>query len=377
MSPSSQNLPKLATLSIRGADDLHATQDVIPPIHTSTTYKYSKDPAQLKKAAEIEEYEDSFVYSRLCHPNGVYIESIVGKMKNCEAVVYSAGLSAFYGAMVHLNPKKICIGDAYHGCQGITDILQRNYGVERLTLAEKDLDKLGKGDVIHIETPLNPTSECVDIQYYADKAHAKGAYLLVDSTFAPLQDPFEFGADMVMHSATKYFGGHSDLLAGLLLTKDKAVKQQLQTDRLFLGTNIGNLESALLNRSLKTFELRVKQQSANAVKLANYLEDNKKNLPHLKEVFHSSLQKDAFVEKQLQGNHSPTFSILVSSEEFAKALPSRLKYFTHATSLGGAESLIEWRCLSDGHAPPNLLRISVGLEDADDLIEDLSLALSG
>lgn len=366
----------IATLGVHAANENHRVPDVTPPINVSTTYRYDSDPTKLKKADEIEGLGDQVVYSRLSHHNGILVEETIGAITKSHAVVYSSGLGAFNAAMAFLNPKKLFIGQAYHGCHGIADILSRNYGLEQLSLSEEDLKLVDEGDVIHIETPVNPNSWCCDIQYYADLAHAKGAKLSVDSTFAPLQDPFEFGADLVMHSATKYFGGHSDLLAGLLLTKDKAVKQALQIDRIYLGTNIGNLEASLLYRSLKTFELRVLKQSESATAIVKYLEENKSSFAKLKEVHHSSLQKDEFVAKQLKGVHSPTFSIIVDSEQTARFFPSKLKYFYHATSLGGAESLIEWRCMSDTTAPPGLLRISVGLELVEDLIDDLKAALS-
>lgn len=364
----------IATLGIHGANEHVRVSDVTPPINVSTTYRYDSDPSKLKKASEIEGLGDNVVYSRLSHHTGVLVEETIGAITKSHAVVYSSGLGAFNAAMVHFNPKKLFIGQAYHGCHGVADILTRNYGLKQLSLDA--LDQLEEGDLIHIETPVNPNSWCFDIQYFADKAHGKGAKLLVDSTFAPLQDPFEFGADMVMHSATKYFGGHSDLLAGLLLTRDPDVKKILQYDRIYLGTNIANLEASLLFRSLKTFELRVRKQSENATAIVKYLVDNKESLKSLLEVHHSSLQKEDFVAKQMKDCHSPTFSIIVNSEETARTLPSRLKYFYHATSLGGAESLIEWRCMSDTTAPPGLLRVSVGLENVDELIADLSLALS-
>ncbi|WPK24805.1 hypothetical protein PUMCH_002096 [Australozyma saopauloensis] len=365
----------ISTLSIHAADESHRVSDVTPPINISTTYRYDSDPAKLKTASEIDGLGDDVVYSRLSHHNGVLVEETIGAITKSEAVIYSSGLGAFNAAMAHLNPKKLFIGQAYHGCHGIADIMTRNYGLKQLSLSEEDLKLIEEGDLIHIETPVNPNSWCFDIQKFADLAHEKGAKLLVDSTFAPLQDPFEFGADMVMHSATKYFGGHSDLLAGLLLTKDKEVKKALQLDRVYLGTNIGNLEASLLFRSLKTFELRVKAQSASAEIIAKHLQEKKESLPKLLEVHHSSLQSEAFVAAQLKGIHSPTFSIIVDSAETARLLPSKLKYFYHATSLGGAESLIEWRCMSDVTAPPGLLRISVGLENVDDLIGDLVTAL--
>ena len=368
-------MPKLSTLSIHAANDLHRVPDVTPPINISTTFKYNEDPEKLHKATIPETLHDEAIYSRHAHPNGVLVEETIGKITNSHAVAYSSGLAAFYALMTHVNPKQIFIGQAYHGCHGIADIWTRNHGLKQLSLSDSDLESLQKGDLVHIETPVNPTSLCTDIRYFAQKAHEKGAVLSVDSTFAALQDPFEFGADIVMHSATKYFGGHSDLLAGLLLTKSTNVKESLLLDRICLGTNIANLESALLFRSLKTFELRVKRQSETATKIAQYLHANKASLPGLVDVKHSSLQADKFVEEQLKGIHAPTFAIFVRSEEFAKTLPSRLKYFYHATSLGGVESLIEWRVMSDATAPPTLLRLSIGLEDADDLIQDLAKAL--
>lgn len=371
-------MARLATVSIHGANDDHRVNDVIPPINIATTYRYDRDPDKLRKLTIGGDNDDpkDIVYSRLAHPNGVIVEKIVGKITNSHATVYSSGLSAFHAAITYYNPKKLFIGDGYHGIHGIADILTRNYGLKQLSLSEEDLEQLEAGDLVHVETPINPLSTVFDIKHFADKAHARGAFLIVDSTFGPLQDPFEFGADMVLHSATKYFGGHSDLLSGLLLTKSEEIKEKLYLDRIYLGTNIANLESALLVRSLKSFELRVRQQSTSATKLVKYLVDNKEKFPKLKQVYHSSLQKDDFVEKQLKGVHSPTFSIELESEEDAKHLPSRLEYFYHATSLGGAESLIEWRIMSDAHAPPTLLRVSVGLEDVQDLIDDFTNALS-
>lgn len=372
-------MPRLATTSIHGGNEKHRVPDVIPPINIATTFRYDDDPEKLRKLEPPTNGEHAVptdvVYSRLAHPNGEIIEATVGKMTNSYARVYSSGLAAFYAAMTYFNPKRLCIGKGYHGCHGIADILTRNYGLVQLSLSDADLAQLEKGDVVHVETPVNPDSGCFDIEYFAQKAHEKGAFLVVDSTFGPLQDPFAFGADMVMHSATKYFGGHSDLLSGLLLTRSDETYRQLFDDRVYLGTNIGNLEAALLVRSLKTFELRVRQQSTSATKLVKYLHDNMARFPVLTEIYHLSLQKDAFIEKQLKGVHSPTFAIQVTSEDVAKRLPSRLHYFFHATSLGGAESLIEWRCMSDDTALPTLLRVSVGLENVDDLIEDFTQAL--
>lgn len=291
-------------------------------------------------------------------------------------VAYTSGLAAFFAALTFFNPKVVSIGRGYHGCHGIVNIFTRLKGLKKISL-EDDLDQLNSGDLICLETPVNPDGTVFDIEYYAKKAHERGAYLLVDSTFAPppLQDPFKWGADMVFHSATKYFGGHSDLLAGILVTEDINVKNQLVQDRVDLGSNISNLESFLLIRSLRTYELRILKQAENTEKIIKHLVDNKLNYPKLKTIHHSSLQTEPFVKEQLANGYSPVFCIELKTEFDAKQLPSKLRYFHHATSLGGVESLIEWRVLSDSTVSPTLLRISVGVENIDDLIADLDQGL--
>lgn len=368
----------ISTNAIHGGDKQNRVPDVIPPINIATTFKYNDDVDSLTLAKDLPSILNNPVYSRLSHPNSEYVEAAVEAITGVPTVVYLSGLSAFNAAMVHLNPKVIAIGQAYHGCHGIVDILQRNYGVKQIGLDDDFEGVIGKGDVVHIESPVNPFGTCVDIKKYADKAHKYGAYVVVDATFGPppLQDPFSQGADLVMHSATKFFGGHLDLLAGILLTKDAAVKENLILDRLLLGTNIGNLEALLLIRSLRTFEMRVARQLALAEKIVKYLSDNIERFPKLANIHHSLLQLDSFVARQMIGGHSPVFSIDMVDEAAAKALPGKLKYFIHATSLGGVESLIEWRALSDEHCAPTLLRVSVGAENVDDLIEDLEAALS-
>lgn len=369
----------LSTNAIHGGDHLHRVSDVTPPINISTTFKYSSDPDKLQKAADTDNYfvVGNPIYSRATHPSGELVEAAVGKITNSYAIAYSSGLSAFFALLTHKNPRQLFIGEGYHGCHGIADIFTRNNGLKQLTLSDDDLNKAGKGDIVHLESPINPSSTVFDIQYFADKAHSKGAILVVDSTFAPppLLDAFEFGADIVMHSATKYFGGHSDLLAGLLLTKDESVRRSLIEDRLLLGTNIANLESALLLRSLKTLEVRVTKQSKTATELVDFLSRNIDKYPALTGTHHSSLQKEEYVARQMKGGHSPTFSITLASEDQARRFPSLLRYFYHATSLGGVESLVEWRAMTDESVSPTLLRISVGLENVEDLIEDLDQAL--
>ncbi|KAK6461176.1 pyridoxal phosphate-dependent transferase [Scheffersomyces coipomensis] len=366
-------MPGNATNFIHGADDIVRVPDVVPPINISTTYRYNSDPSQLVKVADRGGYEilNNPWYSRLSHPNSEQIENAVAKVTGGYVVAYSSGLSAFFALMTYYNPKVLSIGNGYHGVHGIANIFTRNNGLKQISL-DDDFEQLNEGDIVHLETPVNPEGINFNIKEFADKAHARGAILSVDATFAPppLQDPFKFGADIILHSATKFFGGHSDLLAGFLITKSKEIRDALLNDRLLLGTNIANLESSLLIRGIRTLDLRVRKQSETASKIVHYLENNKSKFPGLTKIYHGSLQTDAYIKEQLPIGHSPVFSIEVESEVFAKYLPSKLKYFYHATSLGGVESLIEWRALSDPSANPALLRVSIGVEDYEDLLED-------
>jgi cystathionine beta-lyase/cystathionine gamma-synthase len=286
--------------------------------------------------------------------------------------------------LVHLNPKRIVIGDGYHGCHGVIRILTRITGLKQLSL-DFDPAELEAGDVVHIETPLNPTGEARDLQYYADIAHAAGAYLSVDATFAPppLLDPFAFGADIVLHSGTKYIGGHSDMLCGVLAVNPKHVDwlDRLLGDRVYLGSVMGSLEGWLGLRSVRSLELRVKRQSETATALVQWLSSQLKDSSSavsavVDKVLHASLQPEASVEgswlrKQMPSGYGPVFAILMKETELAKRLPSKLHLFHHATSLGGAESLIEWRRMSDNTVDPRLLRVSIGIEGFEDLKEEL------
>lgn len=380
----------IASLQVHADDSLAVTSDVAAPLHVSTTFRYPSDPAELRTADElfgaVEANELAYteiphIYSRYTQPVSSRAEVVLSEILGGKAVLYSSGLSAFHAAMIHFNPKNVFIGDGYHGCHGILHILQRNNGT-KLHPLDADPSILQPGDVVHLESPVNPTGLAFDISHYAKIAHSRGAYLLIDATFAPppLQDPFLWGADMVMHSATKYFGGHSDLLAGVLVTKDPKVEVSLKQDRNYIGTITASLESWLLLRSLRTYSLRIKIQADSANAIVRYFYENRAQFPVLKKIYHASVQlleepeKSAFIKEQLPLGGGPVFSIEVADEEIAKTLPSKTALFHHATSLGGVESLIEWRAMSDPTVQRTLLRVSIGVEDTQDLINDLSQA---
>ncbi|KAK4127112.1 PLP-dependent transferase [Parathielavia appendiculata] len=385
----------LASRSIHADDYTNTHPAVAPPLHVSTTFRYSDNPDELLPWSEMDPstLDESYIYSREKSPNSTRYEAILSSLLGGPAVSYASGLAAFHAMIVFLNPKRVAIGGGYHGCHGILKLMKKLNGLEQLELEdENDLVKLQKGDVIHVETPLNPTGEARDLAYYRKKADELGCYLTVDATFAPppLQDPFKYGVDIVMHSATKYFGGHSDMLSGVLAIHPERAHgkdgqpgwlSELREERLHLGGVMGNFEGWLGVRSLRTLELRVKRQSESTQHLVDWLASQKKAGGNVVsdlvyKIQHSSQQPeasqpDSWLSKQMPNGHGPVFSLWLKSEEHAKRLPSKLFLFHHATSLGGVESLVEWRAMSDSTVDRRLVRVSIGVEGWEDLRDDL------
>ncbi|KAF9568962.1 cystathionine gamma-synthase [Agrocybe pediades] len=382
---------KLNATDLIHGDSHLARSEVAPSISVTTTFR-NANPLQVsntKLGDDDMRNPTRHVYSRYTQDVSTRAEHILSKINEGFALTYSSGLAASYAALVFFQPKRIAIRGGYHGCHATIDVYKKTKGIQ-LELIDLDAE-YRPGDLCWLETPLNPTGESRDIQYYADKIHKVGGKLLIDSTFGPppLQYPFRFGADCILHSGTKYFGGHSDLLAGVLVVKTREEWDILHTDRTYMGSMMGSLESWLLLRSLRTLHLRVPRQSASATVLAQWLNciaktpvgETYDGVPGgiLLQVTHSSLQgKDARgfdPAKQMQGGWNATFSILLAKPEYATLLPHSLKYFVPATSLGGVESLIEHRIQSDPSSDPRLIRLSIGVEDVDDLKEDLKQGL--
>ncbi|KAI8304341.1 putative trans-sulfuration enzyme [Colletotrichum sp. SAR11_59] len=374
----------LATRTVHADDGISSHRAVAPAIHVSTTFKYSANPDDLRPGDNTDPNApaDSHVYSRYSTPNTTRFEAVLSSVLGGPSLTYSSGLSAFHAMLVYLNPKRVAIGGGYHGCHGVIRILTKLNGLKQLELDEASLDQLEAGDVLHVETPLNPTGEARNLAYYAERAHKVGAYLTVDATFAPppLQNPFDFGADIVMHSGTKYFGGHSDMLCGVLAVNpsraDKWLRSMIE-ERCYIGSVMGGLEGWLGVRSIRTLELRVERQSKSATSLVRWIDDEIRNNPTgvvvnvVDKVVHASLQKDEWLKKQMPGGFGPVFAIWLKDAEDAKRLPSKMELFHHATSLGGVESLIEWRAMSDPGCDKQLLRVSIGVEAWEDLRDDL------
>ncbi|CAN9237964.1 unnamed protein product [Alternaria alternata] len=400
-----------STHGVHADDRVNILTDVAPPIHTATTFRYPHDPSQLQPVPTEGEFVDlqtPLIYSRLASASTNRLETILAPLMYPDAkeeeldgqsglanhvVSYTSGLSAFHALLVNLVPKVIAISGGYHGCHGVIDLHKKMHGVKTVDLhaddATWDAAGLGKGDLVHLETPLNPTGEAFSIAKYAERAHARGAYLSVDATFAPpgLQDPFRWGADVVMHSGTKYIGGHSDMLCGILAVKkgEEGLKRAktLRAERIFLGAVLGSLEGWLGVRSLRTLDLRVQRQSSSADKLVRWLQDSLDGKGEGKEaevvkgvvskISHASLQTADYdwLKQQMPNGFGPVFSIYMKTPQLARTLPSKLRLFHHATSLGGVESLIEWRRMSDAEVDERLLRVSVGVESWEDLKGDL------
>ncbi|KAJ1934092.1 hypothetical protein FBU59_005811, partial [Linderina macrospora] len=260
-----------STQALHAADHLRVTADVSAPITVSTTYEYSSADVTSNNYGPDQRY----VYSREGTATVTKAESSLSTLTEGHAVLYGSGLTASLAVLVELKPKKIAIGHAYFGVKEVIKQYQRIVPNVEVVGAECSYEGV---DLVWIESPINPTGEVIDIAKYALRAHAAGALLAVDATFAPppLSYPFRQGADIVVHSATKYMGGHSDLLAGVVVVKTAETAASLRYSRYILGLNAGNLEAWLLLRSLKTLPLRIKQQSQTTQRIVALIESHRR-----------------------------------------------------------------------------------------------------
>jgi cystathionine gamma-synthase len=344
---------RLDTLALHADHGVEPTADVAPPIHVTTTFT-AGEPSGL-------------YYARDDQPTRRRLEAVLSALEGGAAVTYASGQAATHAALSVLRPPRVVIGKGgYHATHAVLAAL----GVPEVPLGAP----LQPGDLVWLETPRNPTCELVDVAAYVERARAAGARVAVDSTFATpvLQSPLQLGADLVMHASTKFLGGHSDALGGVLVARDPELGKALHAARTVTGGVMGALETWLTLRGVRTLALRVRRQSDTAARLARFLE------PRVARVWHPSLASHpghALARTQMRGG-GPMLSIELSTEAAAKALPGALRLFQDATSLGGVESLAEWRRKWDPEAAPGLVRLSVGLEDPEDLEEDLARALA-
>ena len=355
------------------------TGAIIPPITLSTTFERGTDGS----------YKNDFVYSRENNPNRQQLEKSIALLENgAIGVAFASGMAATTALFQTLQPGDHILlpHDVYYATSVMAQTIFGNKGVEVDHVAMYDIKAVKKAirpntALVWLETPSNPQLNVSDIKKIAKLAHQVGALCAVDNTWGTpvLQQPINYGADVVMHSTTKYFGGHSDLLGGcLVLKQDGELANQIKTIQKLTGGVPSPFECWLTSRGIRTLHLRVMQQTKNAFRLAKYLEKHPKieqvNYPGLKSHPHHKIAK-----KQMKGGYGAMLSVQVKGDAaYAMQLTGRLQLFTTATSLGGVESLVEHRKSIEGPASPtpdNLLRISVGLEYVEDLIADWEQAL--
>jgi cystathionine gamma-synthase len=371
---------KLETLAVHaGREPDPATGALREPIHLATTFERSPDG----------NYPHGYSYSRSGNPNRSALEQAVAALEGGhDAVAFASGSAATLAVftLAASGGRVVCSSDCYHGtAKQLREILPRWGGsVEFVDTTDLDATRqaLQPGaTLLWVETPSNPLLRVSDLAALAELAHARGAVLGCDNTFASpvLQQPLALGADLVMHSTTKYLGGHSDVLGGILVAREAG--SLLERLRDFQGTGGGvpsPFDCWLLLRSLPTLPLRVRQQAANALAVARFLATDQR----VGRVHYPGLESHpghALAGRQMLGGYGAVVSFQVPGEApQALAVAARTKLFTRATSLGGVESLIEHRASVEGplsRTPPNLLRMSIGLEHEADLIADLDQAL--
>ncbi len=358
-----------------------ATGAITTPIYLTSTYVQDA-------VGEHKGYD----YSRVANPTRTALQQCLASLESAEhGVAFASGLGAVTTIMHLLNPgdRMVLIADVYGGVYRMTSQVYepKGYVFDYLPAAEFDdlashLDERTR--IVWIETPSNPMLNIVDIKKAADAAHAAGAILVVDNTFATpyLQRPLELGADIVVHSTTKYLGGHSDVIGGFAATNDPTIAERLMFLQKSLGAVPGPLDCWLVLRGIKTLAVRMRQHCHNAHALSGFLERH----PRVEQVLYPGLPRHpghTIAAKQMH-DFGGMISFLAESEEEATAFVASTKIFKLAESLGGVESLIELPArmthasTADAPfaAPRNLIRLSVGLESADDLLEDLEAAFA-
>jgi cystathionine gamma-synthase len=357
--------------------------EIVPPIHLSTTYERAAD--------------GSFpgpVYSRDGNPTYRQLEALLAELEGgVAALTFGSGMAAAAAVFQALAPGDHVIAPRvmYWALRKWLLEFAKPWGLavdffDNESQAQLDeirrLLRPGKTKLIWLETPANPTWSVTDIAAVAEIAHGAGARLGIDSTAASpvLTRPIEFGADIVMHSATKYLNGHSDVIAGALIAaQDDAFWARIKYLRAS-GPVLGPMEAWLLLRGMRTLFARVDIASRNAQRLAEHFFAGHKKLVAVLYPGLSSHPGHAIAKRQMQGGFGGMLSIRVAGgQAAAMQVAARLQIFKRATSLGGVESLVEHRASVEGPdtpCPPDLLRLSVGIEAVEDLIADLEQALA-
>lgn len=370
---------RLETLAVhagRGIDQ--GTGAVAPPIQLSTTFERDADGG----------YPRGFMYGRNRNPGRAALEAAVAVLDGGAAcAAFSSGVAAATAVFQGLRPGDHVVAPL-HGYYGTVNVLQRifaKWGVQASFVDMSSLDAVRDAfnehtRMVWIETPSNPLLHCIDIAAVAELAHARGARVVADNTFASpvVQQPLRLGCDMVTYSTTKYLGGHSDVLGGVVVSRENdAHFEAVRAAQVYGGSVLAPFDCWLLMRSLPTLPLRMRAHCANAQRVAEFLAQR----PDVAAVHYPGLPghaTHAVAAAQMTGFGGMLSFEVEGGKPAALALAARLALFTRATSFGGVESLVEHHASIAGpHStvPQGLLRLSVGLEHADDLVADLAQAL--
>jgi cystathionine gamma-synthase len=372
---------KIETKIIHGGHKIDpSTGAVTPPIHLSTTFEREKDGS----------YPHEYIYSRVSNPNRAALEDRLCQLEDgAAAAAFSSGSVAAMTFLQALVPQDHIIAndDIYHGVRHILTDIMSAWGLETTFVDLTDPTNLKNAirpntKLVMLETPSNPMMKISDIQKIAEIAHQNGAHVLCDNTFATpiLQNPFQLGADFILHSTTKYINGHHDTIGGVIITReDNEIFQKVRQIQTVGGAVPSPFECWLTLRGVQTLAIRMPVHCQNAMKVAQFLDSHSA----VERVLYPGLPDHPGhdIAAQQMSGFGGMMSFLVKGDlQRSMNVVAKTKIFTRATSLGGLHSLIEHRASNEGadtQTPQNLLRLSVGIENADDLIEDLDQALRG
>jgi cystathionine gamma-synthase len=367
-----------------GYEPDEATGAVIPPIYATSTYKQDG----------VGGLRGGYEYSRSGNPTRTALEGVLAALEQGErGFTFASGLAAedaLLRALTAPGDHVVIPDDAYGGTFRLVDKVARPWGLEHSPAAVSDLDAVraairpGRTKMVWVETPTNPLLNIGDIEALAVLAHEHGALLVVDNTFASpyLQQPLTLGADIVVHSTTKYCGGHSDVVGGAVIVRDLEVAEKVAFHQNAMGAVPGPFDAFLTHRGLKTLGVRMDRHCDNAEKVVEFLVAH----PQVAEVIYPGLETHpghAVASKQMKRYGGIVSFRVHGGEEHALAVCAKAEVFTLGESLGGVESLIEHPgrmthasvAGTDLEVPADLIRLSVGIETAEDLIADLERSL--
>ncbi len=357
---------------------------VMPPIFQTSTY-----------AQEAPNVNKGYDYARVGNPTRTALEKLIAGLEGAdECACFASGCAAMDAVLKMFRPgdQIIASNDLYGGTYRLFTKVFEPFGIDFTFVDMTDIQKVKEAatdsaKLLWIETPTNPLLRVVDIEALTDFAQDNNILSLVDNTFASpyLQQPLELGADMVLHSTTKYLGGHSDIIGGAVATSNSAIMEQLRFQVKTTGAVPGPMDCYLTLRGIKTLAVRVQQSVDNAKEVAAFLNDHSAVDEIIYPGLESHPQHDIAQKQMSEFGGMVSFSLKDDSQESAKEFMSRTTVFTLAESLGGVESLISHPAsMTHGSIPKevrekaglkdSLIRLSVGIEDAEDLINDLEQA---